>query len=216
MPEKRHTVEERARILSVYLRPWVLTQGDVSTHVPHLTELNTVRLWNVMTRPVVRKRCKTSPVMPQRCSYREAWKDYLRGHIVSAHASRIIGNFLANTCCYSSQAPDHEEPEVNAKNIEKMPALSMSLAALHESLQFMTKALDVVGGGATGQIRRDVQSGCVLANRLWNLSDLQKKQFSRTFMLQGHLDQLPEDEEVEEETGTAPSSRRKAKPKAKV
>ena len=73
MPEKRHTNEERARLLSVYLRPWVLLGCDVSTHVPHLTELNTLRHWDTVTRSSVRKRCKTKPVLPQRCSYREAF-----------------------------------------------------------------------------------------------------------------------------------------------
>ena len=72
MTDKRHTVEERARILSVYLRPWVLSRCDVSIHVPHLTELNTVRHWNETARDAVRKRCKTTPVLPQRCSYRDA------------------------------------------------------------------------------------------------------------------------------------------------
>ena len=96
---------------------------------------------------------------------------------------RVISNFLANTCCYSSQAADQEEPEVDSKNIEKMPALSLSLGALHESLRQMTQALNLVGGGTTGQIRRDVQSGCILAARLWNLQDLQSKRYSRTFKL---------------------------------
>ena len=68
MPTKSHTVEERTRILSVYLRPWVLSRYDVSTHVPHLTELNTVRQWKEITRAAVRKRCKTTPVTPQRCN----------------------------------------------------------------------------------------------------------------------------------------------------
>ena len=72
MPDKEHTVEERARILSVSLRPWVLSRCDVSTHVPHLTELNTVRHWKEITRDAVRKRSKKTPILPLRCSYREA------------------------------------------------------------------------------------------------------------------------------------------------
>ena len=82
MPDKRHTVEERARILSVYLRPWVLSRCDISTHVPHLTELNTVRHWNEITRDVVRKRCKTTPVLLQRCSYREACYVLFHGNLL--------------------------------------------------------------------------------------------------------------------------------------
>ena len=72
MPEKRHTAEERARLLSVYLRPWTLLKCDVSSHVPHLTELNTLRQWNQITRDACRKRRKTTPVVPERTSYRQA------------------------------------------------------------------------------------------------------------------------------------------------
>ena len=70
----------------------------------------------------------------------------------------------------------------------------------------MKKSLQLIGGGATGQIRRDVQSGCILDDRLWNLQDLQKKHFSKTFQLQEHIDEIPEDEVAEGETGTVPTS----------
>jgi len=216
MPEKRHSVEERARILSVYLRPWVLLRCDVSAHVPYLTQLNTVRLWNQNVRDAVRKRCKTTPVLPEGCSYRDAWKEYLRGHIVSEHAVKIIGNFLANTCCFSSHTPDEEEPEVSSKNLEKMPALSLSLSALHESLQQMTGALNLGGGGATAQVRRDVQSGCNLADRLWNLQDLQKQKFGRTFTLQGHVPDRAAESESDEESDAAPGRHLKGGAKVTV
>ena len=55
---------------------------------------------------------------------------------------------------------------------------------------------DSVGGGAAGQIRRDVQSGCHLADSLWNLSKLQAKRFSSTYTLQGHLEAQSDDEEA--------------------
>ena len=97
-----------------------------------------------------------------------------------------------------------------------MPALNISLSSLHGSLQQMTKALDLVGGGAAGQIRKDVQSGCILADRLWNLQDLQKRHFSRSFTLQGHIPAAPEDEDAADENGTAPTSGRIMKPKANV
>ena len=122
---------------------------------------------------------------------------------------RIISNFLANTCCYSSQVADQEEPEVDSKNIEKMLALSLSLAALHESLRQMTQALNLVGGGTTGQIRRDVQSGCILAGRLWNVEDLQSKRNNSTFRLRGHIEPPPEDEDAVDENDRAVTSERK-------
>ena len=74
MLEKRHTIEERCRILSVYLRPWVLLKCDDSPNVPHLTELNTVRNWNEELNEMDRKfkLCKKTPHVPKSCSYREA------------------------------------------------------------------------------------------------------------------------------------------------
>ena len=109
MPDKRHTVEERARLLSVYLRPWTLLRCDASTHVPHLTELNTMRQWDRITRDALRKRCKTTPLLPERCSYREAYymvyvgnlESRFSAHVFPAletemtlHFSRYGGNFL--------------------------------------------------------------------------------------------------------------------------
>ena len=79
-----------------------------------------------------------------------------------------------------------------------MPALSISLSALHESLHEMTQSLRVEGGGATGQIRRDVQSGCILADQLWNLKTLQKRQFCSKFTLNGHVYAAADDGQMEE------------------
>ena len=131
----------------------------------------------------------------------------MRGHIVSKHSLKIISNFLAGTCCYSSHTADVEEPEVEEKNIEKMPALSISLKTLHESLQEMTQALRLSGGGASGQIRKDVQDGCILADQLWNLKKLQERQFDKTFTLRGHIYAQPDDDDAEEEE--VPSKRTK-------
>ena len=106
------------------------------------------------------------------------------------------------------QTADVEEPEVDDKNLEKMPALSISLTVLHESLQEMTQALRLSGGGTSGQLRRDVQGGCILADQLWNLKGLQGRYFSRTFTLRGHIDASPDDEDAEDETEADSTFRR--------
>ena len=130
----------------------------------------------------------------------------MRGHIVSRHSLRIISNFLASTCCYTSQTTEVEEPEVDSKNLEKMPALSLSLKGLHESLQEMTQELRLRGSDASGQIRRDVQDGCLLANQLWNLKKLQEQRFDKTFTLRGHIHEEPDDDAEENERDTDPTS----------
>ena len=36
MPDRAANREERSRLLSIYLRPWVLERKDVSKSVPHI------------------------------------------------------------------------------------------------------------------------------------------------------------------------------------
>ena len=40
MPRAKMPEEERCRLLSVYLRPWVLHRKYASPHVPHLVDLD--------------------------------------------------------------------------------------------------------------------------------------------------------------------------------
>ena len=59
-------------------------------------------------------------------SFRKAWKHYVRGHVVSKHARRLIVNFLSSTCVYSSKA-DEEDEEDQAKNVPPPPVPGMAL-----------------------------------------------------------------------------------------
>ena len=40
MPTQRFSAEERGRMLSLYLRPWVLHRKYASPHVPHIADLD--------------------------------------------------------------------------------------------------------------------------------------------------------------------------------
>ena len=140
---------------------------DVCAHVPHLTELNTIRSWNEPMSGPKRRRCKSVPVNLPRCSHRTAWKDYVRGHIVSEHAKRIILHFLVANCCYSSKEQPAED-EKETEPLEKLPAMSMSLHTLHQHMQSMTDTTRVVTANSEqAQARKDIQSGCSLADNLW-------------------------------------------------
>jgi len=104
---------------------------------------------------------------------------------------------------------------VDAKTLEKMPALSMSLNVLHASLQQMT---DLNSSGALTQIRKDVLGGCILADRLWNLKDLQQRSFGKHFTLRGHVDATADDEDMQEDSDTQEHGThgKKQKPAVKV
>eukprot|EP00973_Karenia_brevis_P015248 2084820-Karenia_brevis.AAC.1 len=62
--------EERATFLNVYLRPWTLMRSAATENVPYLCDLD-------MYAPGAR-------------SHRKAWRQYVRGGIVSDYAVHII------------------------------------------------------------------------------------------------------------------------------
>ena len=104
--------EHRAKLYSLYVRPWVLIRSHATPRVPHLANLDKVvlRRWdsaNADSRSVmVQRRCvgKQNLLADPRArwdwnwsvrSYDEAWRRYIRGNVVSDHAERLIRNFLS-------------------------------------------------------------------------------------------------------------------------
>ena len=91
---KNMDLDERGRILSVYLRPWTLVPDQATPHVPYLLDLDIV-LTSVLSH---RKRYRGKQVgaaipLVQR-SFADSWDDYRRQHIVSKHAMKLIRNFV--------------------------------------------------------------------------------------------------------------------------
>ena len=99
MPDRARNQEERAKLYSIYLRPWVLEHDDASSAVPHITELDLVPASHLCVRtgwstnddrPLVFRRVRTKSVGCIDRSFVSAWRNYIRGRIVSSHAKRII------------------------------------------------------------------------------------------------------------------------------
>ena len=101
--------EHRAKLCSLYFRPWVLIRSHATTRVPHLEDLDLVLLprWDTegadLHAVIVRPRCSREQTLApgqvwRKRSYDEAWRRYIRGNIVSEHAERIIRNFLLVMC----------------------------------------------------------------------------------------------------------------------
>jgi hypothetical protein len=44
MPDREATADGRARLFSVYLRPWVLDRADADDAVPHIADLDLPQL----------------------------------------------------------------------------------------------------------------------------------------------------------------------------
>ena len=111
MPDREKTREERCRLFSLYMRPWVLDATHESIYVPHLRNLGFIPCAqpdSVKRRRLTQK--QTGPLSGRR-RYEAAWRWYLRGHIVSRHAQRLITQFLAASCGKSKTRDVVEECE---------------------------------------------------------------------------------------------------------
>ena len=111
MPKSQKTVEERCRILSVYLRPWVLDRSYASEHVPHLVDLHKVISTVLANKPKTRATSKRAQIADSReveGSYTTSWDDYRTGHVVSEHAARTIRNFLSTQLAESGEVDEDD------------------------------------------------------------------------------------------------------------
>ena len=93
LPDKERCPERKARLFSVYMRPWVLDPAKACTrgHVPHIADLNLVQCAVKVQRRVS---CKRSADVQEIRSYAQAWSRYVRGKVVSQHAARVITQFM--------------------------------------------------------------------------------------------------------------------------
>ena len=137
LPTMHLSEEERGRIFSVFLRPWMLSDQHASAHVPLLANidilvsdvLHTLQLqYDLQEKPPTRKRLRAkqpsaaytsgkslvqfplvdSDNKPFHRSYAEAWKDYRCGHVVSKYAARIIQQICAPHLADSLEAAEDE------------------------------------------------------------------------------------------------------------
>ena len=124
VPAGNISPDENARMLNVYMRPWVLgedTQRPDRIVVPHVRLLAASHHMHEQARavgrgdsqeetthpepPRKRLRHKAPPVVGAivgttpllRRSHGESWDWYVHGHVVSHHSQRLITNFLS-TC----------------------------------------------------------------------------------------------------------------------
>ena len=74
MPENAQDNETKAKLYSIYMRPWTLLHQLADLHVPHLESLD------LLTRPeYLRLRCKQSEAAAGRRGWLESWRYYIQG-----------------------------------------------------------------------------------------------------------------------------------------
>ena len=115
IPRKNHGKEQRARICSVYWRPWILHSAWATAQVPLIQHLNRldqevqVPQWNPGKRNKPGKKAVVSytSLQWQLVGFRVAWRNYVRGNIVSESAAYLIRNFLMS--CVTNSTNDDDD-----------------------------------------------------------------------------------------------------------
>ena len=128
LPGRQQTAERRALVCSIYLRPWVLLEQHASCTVPRLSDLD------VVGRKRVRHKSKHASVR----NTRQAWKNYVRVHIVSDHAKRAIHNFLLAVSARGHDVRDAEEGQEPLAEVNPLdlPHDLMSVETIHNLVEF--------------------------------------------------------------------------------
>jgi hypothetical protein len=158
IPNKNQSKEQRARICSVYWRPWVLHRAWASEQVPHIIQLN--RTWREVANPeaswhaVPRKRRRCKSTTDTRCEvvgYRAAWKTYVRGNIVSESAALLIRNFLSACIAYTGQEDDEDEDKTKDKEFI-CSQLPLSVNNVHTIIDDMRHKEHEATAGVSGSV----------------------------------------------------------------
>ena len=137
MPRAGMKDEEKARLCSLYWRPWTLCADfSQAPHVPHLLQM---RLY---PEPIVRHRMRAKSkataeeTMP---SWAGSWSRYIRGNVVSEHAAKLIRRFLSLTLARSSYdgRESDGDAESGKENMEGHGAdpMKLKLDDLHQILR---------------------------------------------------------------------------------
>ena len=135
MPTQRFSAEERGRMLSVYLRPWVLHRKYASPHVPHIADLDIcVSAWLLQEERLRKSRMssKTCSVIGVGRNFATAWRDYRTEHVVSQHAARTIRNFLATQLAESAEADVEEDEDAKRAPWEHVDTSWVSLQEIRK------------------------------------------------------------------------------------
>ena len=167
LPTTRNSEEERCRIFSAYLRPWVLDRQYASAHVPHLADidmlvsdvLSSLHFQREMKEKGIKRRRLTSKQEShqydwwttsvgyphvdaegkplQRC-YVKAWKDYRCGHVVSKYAARSIQQFASSFLDDSLEEAENDGGETSTRERPPVDTSWVDLASVHAIFQHTT------------------------------------------------------------------------------
>ena len=112
MPSRTMDHNDRARLLSVYLRPWTLHRELSSFVVRHLADLDVIMPAEALAQSRRRLSYKSTLTQQAQRGFHAAWRQYIRGRVVSEHARRLIVNFLGACATTTTQDKDSDDEAV--------------------------------------------------------------------------------------------------------
>ena len=140
LPDQSRNLSKKFLLYSLYMRPWTLHPEWACTQVPHITDLDVFPHSQAFDAEILQSPTHTANIDVPNRSYELSWRWYIRGHVVSRHAQRLIVQFMA-ACCGRSNGDDGQNEEQEAREMSKanVPDNDFSLQRVHHILDSMAQ-----------------------------------------------------------------------------
>jgi hypothetical protein len=158
MPTMKMDKESRAKLLCVYFRPWTLLRGEAqSRSLPYAGTLNFA--------PLARRKTGKQALEGAR-SFSRAWKWYVRGHVVSRSAARLITQALMQIPADSKEEPEADK-DASDPEPEPLPA-DAHVALSPTDLRGLLRGKGTDANATADVISKEVRSAMAHGHGLWD------------------------------------------------
>ena len=153
LPGKRMSKDTRAKILSVYFRPWTLACRVATATVPYLPHLSHTQGELMQATDADRSELAADGALQRKGSIRKAWKEYLQR--VLPHAREQLQNFML-ACMAEGRAHAEEDDETSHRRNTSLYC-QLSLEQVKAALDFQAKKAMQSTARETHMIRKPKQ-----------------------------------------------------------
>ena len=185
VPDKQSTPDAKARLFSVYMRPWVLERRFATKGIaPHLVDLDLVQDQPTALQPARRLSGKQpSDLAEPSRSYARAWTQYVRGGIVTAHARGIIVQFMAANCGKSGSKDLEPDDDAAQRRMKDLPENTLPLQRVHGILDRMSEQDHTPKPKAPGGKKKEDEEAVTESEE-----DADKKALQKSKQMQGAME----------------------------
>ena len=145
-----------------------MLREQATVHVPFLVDLDVVITTALPQHKRLHSKTSVAPTSAPRRSFAAAWDDYIRRHIVSKHALRLIRNFLF------TQMPESAEADVEDADTGRRAEPLAKVFSPWASLDSIKDMLLNEGEEARGQRKKHhtaMTAARHLTHLLWNCDE---------------------------------------------